>query len=66
MIAVDTNILVRILTNDDPIQARRAVKILKSDDIFISKSVLLKTERLLRQAYEIKKSNIIAFKINLQ
>ena len=34
MIAVDTNILVRILTNDDPIQARRAVKILKSDDIF--------------------------------
>jgi predicted nucleic-acid-binding protein len=66
MIAVDTNILVRILTNDDPIQARRAVKILKSDDIFISKSVLLETERVLRQAYEIKKSNIIAFKINLQ
>ena len=28
MIAVDTNLLVRILTNDDPIQARRAVKIL--------------------------------------
>ena len=26
MIAVDTNLLVRILTNDDPIQARRAVK----------------------------------------
>ena len=64
--AMDIYILVRILTNDDPIQARRAVKILKSDDIFISKSVLLKTERLLRQAYEIKKSNIIAFKINLQ
>jgi predicted nucleic-acid-binding protein len=44
MIAVDTNLLVRILTNDDPNQARRAVKILKSDDIFISKTVLLETE----------------------
>jgi predicted nucleic-acid-binding protein len=30
MIAVDTNLLVRILTNDDPNQADRAVKLLKS------------------------------------
>ena len=59
MIAVDTNLLVRILTNDDPIQARRAVKILKSDDIFIPKTVLLETEWVLRHAYEIERSNII-------
>jgi predicted nucleic-acid-binding protein len=59
MIAVDTNLLVRILTNDDPVQARRAVKILKSDDIFIPKSVLLETEWVLRHAYEIGRSNII-------
>jgi len=59
MIAVDTNLLVRILTNDDPIQARRAVKILKSDDIFIPKTVLLETEWVLRHAYEIGRSNII-------
>jgi predicted nucleic-acid-binding protein len=59
MIAVDTNLLVRILTNDDPVQARRAVKVLKSDQIFIPKTVLLETEWVLRHAYEIGKSNII-------
>ena len=59
MIAVDTNLLVRILTNDDPTQARRAAEILKSDDIFIPKAVLLETEWVLRHAYEIEKSNIV-------
>jgi len=56
---MDTNLLVRILTNDDPIQARRAVEILKSDDIFIPKTVLLETEWVLRHAYEIGRSNIL-------
>jgi predicted nucleic-acid-binding protein len=59
MIAVDTNLLVRILTNDDPAQARRAVKILKSDDVFIPKTVLLETEWVLRHAYGIGRSNIV-------
>ena len=59
MIAVDTNLLVRILTNDDPIQARRALKIIKGGDIFIPKTVLLETEWVLRHAYNIKRSNII-------
>ena len=59
MIAVDTNLLVRVLTNDDPTQARRAVRILKSDDIFIPKTVLLETEWVLRHAYGIGKSHII-------
>jgi len=58
MISVDTNLLVRILTNDDPIQARRAVKILKNDDIYIPKTVLLETEWVLRHAYEIGRSDI--------
>ena len=59
MISVDTNLLVRILTNDDPIQARRALKILKSDEIYIPKTVILETEWVLRYAYEIGRSNII-------
>jgi len=59
MIAVDTNLLVRILTNDGPKQARRALKILKSDDIFVPKTVLLETEWILRYAYEVERSNII-------
>ena len=59
MISLDTNLLVRILTNDDPIQARRALKILKSGDIYIPKTVILETEWVLRYAYEIGRTNII-------
>ena len=59
MISVDTNLLVRILTNDDPIEARHAIKILKSDDIYIPKTVLLETEWVLRHAYKIERSNIL-------
>jgi predicted nucleic-acid-binding protein len=60
MIAVDTNLLVRILTNDDPIQARRAAKVLQSDDIFIPKTVILETQWVLHYAYEIDKADIIS------
>ncbi len=59
MIAVDTNLLVRVLTNDDPNQARRALKIFDTGDIFIPKTVLLETEWVLRHAYEIDRSNIV-------
>ena len=59
MIAVDTNLLVRLLTSDDPGQARRAARIMESDDIFIPKTVMLETEWVLRHAYGIKKINII-------
>jgi len=58
MIGIDTNLLVRIFTNDDPIQASRAVKVLQSGDLYITKTVLLETEWVLRHAYEIEKANI--------
>lgn len=60
MIAIDTNLLVRILTNDDPIQTRRAAKILQSDDIFLPKTVILETQWVLHYAYAIDKADIIA------
>ena len=55
MIAVDTNLVVRLLTKDDPGQAKRAAKIIESDDIFIPKTVMLETEWVLRHAYGIDK-----------
>jgi len=58
MIAVDTSLLVRLLTKDDPSQAKRAAKIMKSDDIFIPKTVMLETEWVLRHAYGIDKGAI--------
>lgn len=60
MIAVDTNIIVRVLTNDDPRQARRAVQLLEKNDIFISKTVILETEWVLRHAYGIDSDTIIS------
>ena len=59
MIAVDTNILVRLLTKDDPGQAKRAAKIMESDDILIPKTVMLETEWVLRHAYGIDKDAIM-------
>jgi hypothetical protein len=59
MIGVDADLLVRILTDDDPIQARRTAKVLQCNDIYIAKTVLLETEWVLRYAYEIEKANII-------
>ncbi len=51
MKAVDTNVLVRYLTADDPAQASAASRIFEGDRVFISKSVLLETEWVLRGAY---------------
>ncbi len=58
MIAVDTNILVRLLTKDDLSQAKRAAKLMESDGIFIPKTVMLETEWVLRHAYGIGKDAI--------
>ena len=60
MIAVDTNLLVRLLTKDDPRQAKRAAKVIESDNIFIPKSVMLETEWVLRHAYGIGKKSIMS------
>jgi predicted nucleic-acid-binding protein len=52
MTAVDTNVLVRIVTNDDESQAIRAAAFLaKQDRVFVAKSVLLELEWVLRRAY---------------
>jgi predicted nucleic-acid-binding protein len=59
MISVDTNLLVRLLTNDDPIQAKRAARIMEKEDVFIPKTVLLETEWVLRHAYKIERTKIL-------
>jgi predicted nucleic-acid-binding protein len=51
MIAVDTNVLVRLLANDDRVQSPRAAELFSSEDVYISKTVLLETEWVLRFSY---------------
>jgi predicted nucleic-acid-binding protein len=52
MIAVDTNVLVRLLTRDNPQQAEHATKLISSGvEVFVAKTVLLETAWVLRSAY---------------
>jgi len=51
MIAVDTNVLVRFLVRDDAGQAARAASLIRKEEIWISKTVLLETDWVLRSLY---------------
>ena len=51
MIALDTNIVVRLLVADEPNQHRRAAALLDGNRVFVSVSVLLETEWVLRSVY---------------
>jgi predicted nucleic-acid-binding protein len=52
MLAVDTNVIVRYLTGDHPRQSAQARALVDGDDIFVSTTVLLETEWVLRSVYE--------------
>jgi predicted nucleic-acid-binding protein len=58
MIAVDTNVLVRLLTGDEPKQAAAARSLFASDPIWIAKTVLLETGWVLRSLYGFEESAI--------
>ena len=53
MVAVDTNVLVRLVIADHAAQAARAAAVFRSGPVFIAKSVLLEAEWVLRYSYEI-------------
>ena len=59
MHAVDTNVLVRLLTGDDAAQARRATTLFKKESIFIPKTVLLETEWVLRRLYRLERKAVV-------
>ena len=52
MIAVDTNVIVRFLVRDDASQADRAEELIRGSETWISKTVLLETEWVLRSLYD--------------
>lgn len=51
MLAIDTNLIVRYLTGDDPEQAAAARAIIDGQAVFVATTVLLETEWVLRSAY---------------
>ena len=58
MISIDTNVLVRLVTGDDKEQAAKAKRLFAREHIYITKTVMLETEWVLRYAYEFKAGDI--------
>jgi len=65
MIAVDTNIIVRFLTHDDDRQYKKAFTIFNTQEVFISDTVILETEWVLRYAYKFSPDDICNALVNL-
>lgn len=59
MIAIDTNILVRLIAQDDAAQAERAAALFERSPIFVSKTVLLETAWVLRFSYTLPQKLIL-------
>ncbi len=53
MIALDTTVLVRLLVNDDPVQARRAARLISAGPALVTLTVLLESEWVLRFTYKL-------------
>lgn len=60
MLALDTNIVVRLLTEDEKAQAAQARRLVGSNTTFVSDTVILETEWVLRSLYRLAPAEIIA------
>ena len=58
MIALDTNVVVRVLTNDDPVQVAAAVALLEREATYMPVSVVLETEWVLRSVYGLERETV--------
>jgi predicted nucleic-acid-binding protein len=60
VVAVDTNVVVRLLTLDDAHQAARAKRLFAANRIFLPMTVLLEAEWVLRRLYRFKQEQVTA------
>lgn len=59
MVAVDTNVVVRLLTGDDLAQADRARAIFEREEVLLVKTVILESEWVLRRLYRFRSDRIV-------
>ncbi len=60
MRAIDTNVIVRYLTGDDPQQAEKVRALIGHEPVFVARTVLLEVEWVLRGVYELPSKQIIS------
>ncbi len=58
MLAVDTNVIVRYLTDDHPKQSASARALIGGEEVFVSTTVMLETEWVLRSVYGYAASDV--------
>jgi predicted nucleic-acid-binding protein len=58
MIALDTNIIVRVVTADDPKQLKASTNLMSRERLWLCKTVLLETEWVLRFSYNLSRDAI--------
>jgi predicted nucleic-acid-binding protein len=60
MIAIDTNIVVRLIVNDDDVQVDVARRLMQREAILVTSTVVLETEWVLRSVYNLRPQQILA------
>jgi predicted nucleic-acid-binding protein len=58
VLAVDTNIVVRYLTGDQPEQSAKAREIIDNQNVYLTITVILETEWVLRTVYRFSPSEV--------
>lgn len=59
MISLDTNVVVRVVTADDPDQLALALEVMRSEGLWLCKTVLLETEWALRYSYKLSREAVL-------
>lgn len=59
MLALDTNIVVRVVTDDDPLAAIRARRLVDENDVYIGVTVLLETAWVLEHRYDLTSHEVV-------
>ena len=59
MHAVDTNVIVRYLTGDDPQQAAKARAVIGHKPVFLPRTVVLEAEWVLRGVYQLPMEQVV-------
>jgi predicted nucleic-acid-binding protein len=58
MIGVDTNVIVRLIVNDDADQVARAARLFEAEAILIPATVLIEAEWVLSRTYRLDRSTV--------
>ena len=60
MLAIDTNVVVRLLTNDHPAQSEKAREVVGGNETFVATTVLLEAAWVLKSVYGLNGQQVIA------